>query len=221
MAIRLYDSLTRELRELKSGSADGVFRFYNCGPTVYAPAHIGNFRTFLVNDVIRRLLELEFGAEKVRHVRNLTDVDDKTIRRAREERRPLQDITRELTEKFHEDSDALNCLRPHEEPTATGHIAEQIAMIDRLIEKGHAYVTGDGSVYFKVGSFPSYGRVSRLTERQLHAGAASPAVAADADEKEDGSDFALWKAWKPGTATSRGTALGVVGAPAGTSSAAR
>ena len=197
MAIRLYDSLTRELRELKPGSADGVFRFYNCGPTVYAPAHIGNFRTFLVNDVIRRLLELEFGARKVRHVRNLTDVDDKTIRRAREEGRPLREITRELTEKFHEDCDALNCLRPHEEPTATGHIAEQIAMIDRLVEKGHAYVTGDGSVYFKVGSFPSYGRLSRLTERQLHAGAVSPAAAADADEKEDGSDFALWKAWKP------------------------
>ena len=197
MAIRLYDSLTRELRELKPGSADGVFRFYNCGPTVYAPAHIGNFRTFLVNDVIRRLLELEFGAEKVRHVRNLTDVDDKTIRRAREERRPLQEITRELTEKFHADCDALNCLRPHEEPTATGHIAEQIAMIDRLVKKGHAYVTGEGSVYFKVGSFPSYGRLSRVNERQLHAGVVSPAAAADADGKADGSDFALWKAWKP------------------------
>jgi cysteinyl-tRNA synthetase len=104
MAIRLYDSLSRELRELKPGSADGVFRFYNCGPTVYAPAHIGNFRTFLVNDVIRRLLELEFGAEKVRHVRHLTDVDDKTIRRAREEGRPLQEITRELIEKFQEGS---------------------------------------------------------------------------------------------------------------------
>ena len=133
----------------------------------------------------------------MRHVRNLTDVDDKTIRRAREEGRPLQEITRDLIEKFHEDCDALNCLRPHEEPTATGDIAEQIAMIDRLVEKGHAYVTGDGSVYFNVGSFPSYGRLSRLTERQLHAGAASPAAAADADEKEDGSDFALWKAWKP------------------------
>ena len=197
MAIRLYDSLTRELRELNPGSADGVFRFYNCGPTVYAPAHIGNFRTFLVNDVIRRLLELEFGAEKVRHVRNLTDIDDKAIRRAREEGRPLREITREVTEKFHADCDALNCLRPHEEPTATSHIAEQIAMIDRLVEKGHAYVTGDGSVYFKVDSFPSYGRVSRLNERQLRAGATSPAAAADADEKEDGSDFALWKAWKP------------------------
>ena len=197
MAIRLYDSLTRELRELKPGSADGVFRVYNCGPTVYAPAHIGNFRTFLVNDVIRRLLELEFGTEKVHHVRNLTDVDDKTIRRAREEGRPLREITWELTQKFHEDCDALNCLRPHEEPNATGHIADQIAMIDRLVENGHAYVTGDGSVYFKVNSSPSYGRLSRLTERQPHAGAASPAAEADADEKEDGSDFALWKAWKP------------------------
>ena len=136
MAIRLYDSLSRELRELKPGSADGVFRFYNCGPTVYAPAHIGNFRTFLVNDVLRRLLELEFGAEKVSHVRNLTDVDDKTIRRAREERRPLREITREWTEKFQADCDALNCLRPHVEPTATGHIAEQIEMIDRAGRKG-------------------------------------------------------------------------------------
>jgi len=197
MAIRLYDSLTRELRELKPGSADGVFRFYNCGPTVYAPAHIGNFRTFLVNDVIRRLLELEFGAEKVCHVRNLTDVDDKTIRRARQEGRPVREITRELTEKFHAECDALNCLRPHEEPTATDHNAEQIAMIVRLVEQGHAYASGDGSVYFKVDSFPSYGRLSRLTERPPHAGAESRVAAADADEKEDGSDFALWKAWKP------------------------
>src|SRR5262249_49082127 len=126
-----------------------------------------------VNDVIRRLLELEFGAEKVRHVRNVTDVDDKTIRRAREEGRSLREITRELTEKFHADCDALNCLRPHEEPTATDHIAEQIAMIARLVEQGHAYATGAGSVYFKVDSFPSYGRVSRLTERQPHAGAES------------------------------------------------
>ena len=83
MALRLFDSLTRELRELKPSHADGVYRFYNCGPTVYAPAHIGNFRTFVVNDVLRRLLELEFGAGKVKHVRNLTDVDDKTIKRAR------------------------------------------------------------------------------------------------------------------------------------------
>ena len=84
MALKLYDSLTRSLKELTPSHADGVFRFYNCGPTVYASAHIGNFRTFIVNDVIRRLLELEFGTVKIKHVRNLTDVDDKTIKRSRE-----------------------------------------------------------------------------------------------------------------------------------------
>jgi cysteinyl-tRNA synthetase len=90
MPIRLHESLSRSLRELKPAQPDGVFRFYNCGPTVYAPAHIGNFRSFVVNDVIRRLLELEFGKDKVKHVRNLTDVDDKTIgaRRRRSARSP-------------------------------------------------------------------------------------------------------------------------------------
>ncbi len=197
MPIRLHDSFSRELRELAPASADGIFRFYNCGPTVYGPAHIGNFRTFIVNDVIRRLLELELGADRVRHVRNLTDVDDKTIRRAREESRPLGEVTRRWTEKFHADCAALNCLRPHLEPTATGHIPEQIAMIETLVAKGHAYRTDDGSVYFKVGSFADYGRLSRLGERKLQPGAAARPPAIDADEKEDGSDFALWKGWKP------------------------
>ncbi len=199
MAIRLYDSLSRELRELKPSQADGVFRFYNCGPTVYAPAHIGNFRTFVVNDVIRRLLELEFGADKVKHVRNLTDVDDKTIRRAREEGRPLSDVTKQWTDKFHADCDALNCLRPHVEPTATGHIREQVDMIDCLMQKGNAYRAADGSVYFKVSSFSGYGRLSRVKERELQVGSAlsGKTHAADADEKEDVSDFALWKAHKP------------------------
>ncbi len=197
MAIRLFDSLSREVRELKPGQADGVFRFYNCGPTVYAPAHIGNFRTFVINDVVRRLLELEFGAGKVRHVRNITDVDDKTIRRAREEGKSLGEVTRFWTEKFHADCDALGCLRPHLEPTATSHIAAQVEMIARLVEKGHAYATSDGSVYFKVVSFPEYGRLSRLKERELQPGTSLKTHAADSDEKEDGSDFALWKAHKP------------------------
>jgi cysteinyl-tRNA synthetase len=198
MAIRLHDSLARELRELKPSHPDGVFRFYNCGPTVYAPAHIGNFRTFVVNDVLRRLLELEFGAAKVKHVRNLTDVDDKTIRRARQENRPLSEVTRQMTDKFHADCAALNCLPPHVEPTATGHIREQVDMIDVLMRKGNAYRTADGSVYFKVSSFPEYGRLSRVKERELQLGSAlaGKPQAADADEKEDGTDFALWKAWK-------------------------
>jgi cysteinyl-tRNA synthetase len=200
MALRLFDSLSRELRELQPSHPDGVFRFYNCGPTVYAPAHIGNFRTFLVNDVLRRLLELEFGAGKVKHVRNLTDVDDKTIRRAREENRPLGEVTRQWTDKFHADCAALNCLAPHAEPSATAHIREQVDMIEVLMRKGNAYRAHDGSVYFKVSSFSEYGRLSRVRERELQPGsalAARPQAAADADEKEDGSDFALWKAWKP------------------------
>ena len=202
MALRLFDSLAREVRELRRpdpSDPKDVFAFYNCGPTVYAPAHIGNFRTFVVNDVIRRLLELEFGPTKVKHVRNLTDVDDKTIRRAREEGRPLTDVTRQWTEKFHADCAALNCLAPHVEPTATGHIPEQVDMIDVLMRKGNAYRAADGSVYFKVTSFDGYGRLSRVKERELQLGSAlaGKSQAADADEKEDVSDFALWKAHKP------------------------
>ena len=151
MPIKLFDSLARETRELRPSQPDGVYRFYNCGPTVYAPAHIGNFRTFVVNDVLRRLLELELGKAMVRHVRNLTDVDDKTIRRAREEGRPIADVTKQWTSKFHADCTALNCLPPHEEPTATGHIREQVDMIDVLMKKGNAYRAPDGSVYFKIG----------------------------------------------------------------------
>jgi cysteinyl-tRNA synthetase len=194
MPIRLHDSLTRSQRELKPSHSDGVFRFYNCGPTVYAPAHIGNFRTFVVNDVIRRLLELEFGKDKVKHVRNLTDVDDRTIGQAGKEGRPLADITRHWTKLFHEDCAALNCLPPHFEPTATGYIKEQVSMIEVLMEKGNAYRAADGSVYFKLDSFPGYGALSHLKERELKI---TNAVA-DADHKDSVSDFALWKAYKPG-----------------------
>ncbi|ATC62598.1 cysteine--tRNA ligase [Nibricoccus aquaticus] len=200
MPITLHDSLTRQPKVLAPSHADGVFRFYNCGPTVYAPAHIGNFRTFVVNDVLRRLLELEFGPDKVKHVRNLTDVDDKTIRRAREENRPLAEVTKQWTDKFHADCDALNCLRPHVEPAATDprYMREQVNMIEVLMEKGNAYRAADGSVYFKVSSFEGYGALSRVKERELQLGSAlaGKSQAADADEKEDMSDFALWKAWK-------------------------
>src|SRR3954468_22696299 len=198
MPIRLHESLSRSLRELQPAQPAGVFRVYNCGPTVYAPAHIGNFRTFVVNDVIRRLLELEFGKDKVKHVRNLTDVDDKTIKRAQDEKRPLAAVTKQWTDKFHADCAALNCLPPHVEPTATGHIREQVDMIDVLIQKGNAYRAADGSVYFKVSSFDHYGALSRVKERELQVGSAisGKSQAADADEKEDVSDFALWKAHK-------------------------
>jgi cysteinyl-tRNA synthetase len=193
MPIRLYDSLSRSFRELRPAQPDGVFRFYNCGPTVYAPAHIGNFRTFSINDVLRRLLELEFGPDKVRHVRNLTDVDDRTIGQTQKEKRPLAEITKKWTDIFQADCASLNCLRPHHEPTATGFIREQVNMIEVLMEKGHAYRAADGSVYFKVSSFGDYGRLSRVKERELLV----TDNAADSDHKNSVSDFALWKAYKP------------------------
>jgi cysteinyl-tRNA synthetase len=212
MAIRLYDSLTRSVKELHPSQPDGVFRFYNCGPTVYAPAHIGNFRTFVVNDVIRRLLELEFGKDKVRHVRNLTDVDDRTIGQAKKEGRPLGEITAHWTKLFHEDCATLNCLPPHAEPTATGYIREQVNMIEVLMEKGHAYRAPDGSVYFKLDSFPGYGGLSRIKERELKV----TNTIADADHKDSVSDFALWKAYKPeedGTVQWPGPRGGAAGRP--------
>jgi len=193
MALKLFDSLKREIRELSPSQPDGVFRFYNCGPTVYAPAHIGNFRTFVINDVLRRLLELEFGADKVKHVRNLTDVDDRTIGQSKKEGHPLGEITKKWTDLFHQDCDALNCLRPHVEPTATGHIPEQVDMIEVLMKKGNAYRAPDGSVYFKIASFPDYGALSRIKERELKV----TNSAFDADHKDDVGDFALWKAYKP------------------------
>jgi cysteinyl-tRNA synthetase len=196
MAIRLFDSLTRELRELQPSQPDGVFRMYCCGPTVYGPVHIGNFRTFLIQDVLRRLLELEFGPDKVKHVRNITDVDDRTIEQARREKRPLAEITKKWTDKFHADCRALKLLPmdpPHAEPKATEHIAEQVQMIDELLAKGLAYVAPDGSVYFKIAAFPAYGALSRIKERELKA----TVTAADDDHKDDASDFALWKAYKP------------------------
>lgn len=196
MPIRLHDSLTRSLKELRRpdpADPKDVFTFYNCGPTVYAPAHIGNFRTFVVNDVLRRLLELEYGRDRVRHVRNLTDVDDRTIGQAKKEGRPLSEITAHWTRIFHEDCAALNCLPPHAEPTATGYIREQVNMIEVLMDKGHAYRAADGSVYFRLESFPDYGRLSRIRERELKV---TNAIA-DADHKDSVSDFALWKAYKP------------------------
>ena len=192
MPIQLYDSLERKLKPLAASQKDGVFRFYNCGPTVYAPAHIGNFRTFVVNDVLRRLLELEFPG-KVKHVRNLTDVDDRTIGQTQKEKLPLAEITKKWTNLFHADCNALNCLRPHAEPTATGYIKEQVNMIEVLMEKGNAYRASDGSVYFKISSFPGYGGLSRIRERELKVTVAT----ADSDHKDSVSDFALWKAWKP------------------------
>lgn len=168
-----------------------TLRFYCCGPTVYGPAHIGNLRTFAVQDTFRRVLEL--SGMKTLHVRNITDVDDKTIRRAIQEGKPLREVTDFWSEKFHTDCAALNLLPPHVEPSAVEHIPQQIEMIESLLAKGHAYGR-DGSVYFKISSFAGYGRLSHLDQRELQMGTA---VDVDEYEKEGIADFVLWKARKP------------------------
>ena len=190
--MRLYDTLTRELRELKPID-NQTYRFYCCGPTVYGPAHIGNFRTFVMQDVFRRAMEL--GGTPTKHVRNLTDVDDKTIRDSQEAGQTLTAFTQGWTEKYHVDCAALNCLVPDVEPGAVDHIPQQIEMIEKLIENGHAYAADDGSVYFKISSYPEYGALSHLDERDLDLGRTQNERASDADEydKDSVADFVLWK----------------------------
>ena len=193
--MQLYDTLTRSSRELTP--IDGkTFRFYCCGPTVYGPAHIGNFRTFVMHDVFRRTLET--GQTKTKHVRNITDVDDKTIRDSIAAGQTLKTFTDHWLKKFHADCEALGCLPPHIEPSAIEHIPQQIDMIQTLIDKGHAYASDDGSVYFKVSSFPNYGKLSHLDTRELDLGKTQN-QRADADEYEKDSiaDFVLWKSRKP------------------------
>jgi cysteinyl-tRNA synthetase len=193
--MRLYDTLTRTESELRP--LDGVtFRFYCCGPTVYGPAHIGNFRTFVLQDVMRRALET--GGMRTLHVRNITDVDDKTIRDSQKAGKSLADFTAGWTAKFHEDCEKLGLLPPHVEPGAVEHIPQQVSMIEALIAKGHAYASDDGSVYFKIASFPGYGRLSHLDARELELGKTQNARAnADEYEKDSVSDFVLWKARRP------------------------
>jgi len=190
--MRLYDTMSREGRELRP--LDGTtFRFYCCGPTVYGPAHIGNFRTFVLQDVLRRALET--SGMPTLHVRNITDVDDKTIRDSQAAGSTLKDFTAKWLKKFHDDCEALHCLPPHIEPSAVEHIPQQVAMIERLVEKGNAYAADDGSVYFKISSYPEYGRLSHLDTRELALGKTQEARAnADEYEKDSLADFVLWKA---------------------------
>jgi cysteinyl-tRNA synthetase len=193
--MRLFDTLTRTERDLRP--IDGrTFRFYCCGPTVYGPAHIGNFRTFVLQDVLRRTLET--GGIRTLHVRNITDVDDKTIRDSQKAGKSLHEFTAGWTAKFHADCEKLGLLPPHIEPSAVEHIPQQIAMIETLVAKGHAYVSDDGSVYFKIASFPGYGRLSRLDQRELDIGKTQNTRSSSDEYEKDGlSDFVLWKSRKP------------------------
>ena len=188
---RLYNSLTRSVEPF--APADGsTVRLYTCGPTVYNPAHLGNFRTFLFEDLLRRVLRLRGWA--VEQVMNLTDVDDKIIKRATERGLSITALTTPVVETFHADREFLRIQRAEHYPRATDFIAEMIDLVKRLEANGVAYKADDGSVYFAIDKFEGYGRLSRLDTREIRAGAR---VAQDDYAKENAQDFALWKAAKP------------------------
>jgi len=191
MSLKLYNTLSRRL-ETVGPIRPGEVGLYTCGPTVYDTAHIGNMRTFMFEDLLKRYLLYE--GYKVTHVMNITDVDDKTIDRAISEDRPLSEITGHYTRLFLEDVKTLNILPPDHLPRATEFIPQMVEGIKVLLEKGHAYQTDEGSVFFDVSSFPEYGRLARLDPQELRSG---ERVADDNYEKEEARDFALWKARKP------------------------
>ena len=188
--LRLYNTLTRVKEEFQP-IHPGEVRIYTCGPTVYDHAHIGNFRAFVFEDIMRRYL-IHKGY-RVLQVMNLTDVDDKTIRGAHQAKTSLAEYVQFYAQAFFEDLQTLNIQPVEHYPAATQHIPEMVELITCLLERGYAYQAG-GSVYFKVDAFPQYGKLSHLEDRQLQAGA-SGRVDADEYDKEDVRDFALWKGW--------------------------
>ena len=190
MTLRLYNTMTRSVEPFTPLDA-GRVSLYTCGPTVYNYAHIGNFRTFVFEDVLRR--GLESSGLEVFHVMNLTDVDDKTIKGAHAAGAPLRDHVVPFIEAFHEDRRYLHIVDAAEYPRATDFIPEMIALVQALLDKGNAYKGDDGSVYFAIERFPAYGKLSRLDTRELKSGAGGR-VSADEYAKENARDFVLWKA---------------------------
>lgn len=189
--LQLFNSLTRETAPFRPREGQGrKVRMYACGPTVYNYAHIGNFRSFLYGDLLRRALR--FFAFDVESVMNFTDVDDKTIRGAREAKLPLGEFTKKYIDEFQADMAALGILPQDHQPRATEYVPQMVALIERLVAKGLAYAAGDGSVYFRIAALPDYGKLARLDKSGLQPGAR---VAQDEYQKETVGDFVLWKAW--------------------------
>ena len=197
MALKLFNTLSRSIQEFApldpAGKKVGM---YCCGPTVYDFAHIGNWRTFVFGDLVRRTLE--FKGYAVTHVMNITDVEDKIIKRVRENKTSLREFTGQYEAAFLEDLKTLNCLLPHHTPHATDHIADIIALIEKLIARGIAYKAADGSVYFSIEKYRgcgcNYGQLLKLNFDEMRAG---ERVKSDEYAKESVADFALWKARAP------------------------
>ncbi len=187
MVLRLFNTLGRKLEEFVP-LQEGVVKIYTCGPTVYDYAHIGNFRTFVFQDLLRRYLK--YKGYSVFQVQNLTDVDDKTIRAAREQGVSLREYTNRYIEAYFQDINTLGIERAEVYPRATEHIPEMVSLIKKLLEKGFAYFS-EGSVYYRVSAFKDYGKLSGIKSAGLRA----ERVKSDEYSKEEARDFALWKAW--------------------------
>ncbi len=190
--LRIHNTLSSQLEEFRPLVA-GEAKFYYCGPTVWDFGHIGNFRSAIAADVVRRYLK--FKGLRVTSVMNLTDVDDRIITQAQKVGKTLDDYTAKYIDAFWEDFDALGCERPDVAPRATRHIAEMADLIQKLEQNSHAYQS-DGSIYYRIKSFPEYGKLSKINFAGNIAGG-SDRIDTDKYEKEDARDFALWKATKP------------------------
>jgi len=191
MPLRFYNTLTQQVEDFAPAS-DGAVRMYTCGPTVYDYAHIGNFRTFTFVDLLRKWLRA--SGFTLNHVMNVTDVDDKIIRNAVAQHKSLAEYTEVYTEAFLEDCNTLRLERPERLVRATAHIDDMVAAIERLGVSGHTYQS-DGSVYFRIATFPEYGK---LSHNDFSGNLSGARVDVDEYDKADVRDFALWKAPKEG-----------------------
>ncbi len=188
--LRFYNTINRKKEEFLP-LKDGEVKLYTCGPTVYDYAHIGNFRAYIFEDVLRR--SLEYFGYNVLHVMNITDIDDKTIKKSIKESKTLEEFTNYYTDAFFVDVKKLNILPAHHYPRATEFISQMIKMIERLEKNGYTYTSEDNSVFFRISKYNDYGKLARLNPDDMKSG---ERVENDEYEKEEGRDFALWKGYK-------------------------
>ena len=193
--MQIFNTLTRQKEEFVP-QVPGEYRIYVCGPTVYNYIHIGNARPLIVFDTLRRYLE--YRGNKVIYVSNITDIDDKLIKKGQEEGTSMKEVAQRFEAEYLKDAEGLNCKKPTVQPRATEHIQQILDIVKDLIDSGHAYVAKNGDVYFRVKSDPSYGKLSHLKLDDLESGNRELRSQMDDDLKEDPADFAVWKAAKPG-----------------------
>ncbi|MCJ7800982.1 MAG: class I tRNA ligase family protein, partial [Candidatus Marinimicrobia bacterium] len=190
MSIKFYNTLSKQKDEFQP-ITKGEVKLYTCGPTVYDTAHIGNFRTFIFEDLLKRFLLLK--GFKVTHVMNLTDVDDKTIARCNSDNISINDLTEKYINLFFKDIQTLKIIPADHYPKATDHVAEMIKMIEKILDNGYAYKSNDNSIYFKIDKFDEYGKLANLNfTEQIK----TQRIVFDDYSKDNPQDFVLWKAWK-------------------------